>query len=88
MLLSLLFKKLQENLKGVENDENSRSHNINKCLRRQGIPEDPYRTKGENFDPINNEVNDLLESIGANAHVKGKKGWENFKKVEKSQERY
>ena len=73
MLLSLLFKKLQENLKGVKNYENSRSHNINKCIRRQGIPEDPYRTKEENFDPINNEVNNLLESIGVNAHVKGKK---------------
>ena len=37
--------------KGVKIDENSKSHNINKCVRIQGIPEDPNKTKGENFVP-------------------------------------
>ena len=55
--------------KGVKTDVNSKSHNINKCIRIQGIPEDPNKTKGENLVPTNNEVNDLLNSIGANAHV-------------------
>ena len=55
--------------KGVKTDENSKSHNINKCIRIQGIPEDPNKTKGENLVPTNDEVNDLLNSIGANAHV-------------------
>ena len=51
--------------KGVKTDEDSKSHNINKCIRIQGIPEDPNETKGENFVPTNDEVNDLLNSIGA-----------------------
>ena len=55
--------------KGVKTDENSKSHNINKCIRIQGIPEDPNKKKGENLVPTNHEVNDLLNSIGANAHV-------------------
>ena len=55
--------------KGVKPDENSKSHNINKCIRIQGIPENPNKTKGENLVPSNDEVNDLLNSIGANAHV-------------------
>ena len=55
--------------KGVKTDENSKGHNINKCIRIQGIPEDPNKTKGENLVPTNDEVNDLLNSIGANAHV-------------------
>ena len=56
--------------KGVKNDENSKNHIIDKCIRIQGIPEDPNKTKGENLFPTNDEVNDLLCSIGANAHVK------------------
>ena len=55
--------------KGVKTDVNSKSHNINKCIRIQGIPEDPNKTKGENLVPANDEVNDLLNSIGAIAHV-------------------
>ena len=55
--------------KGIKTDENSKSNNINKCIRTQGIPEDPNKTKGENLVPTNDEVNDLLNSIGANAHV-------------------
>ena len=55
--------------KGVKTDENSKSHNINKCIRIQGIPEDPNKAKAENFVPTNDEVNDMLNSIGANAHV-------------------
>ena len=55
--------------KGVKTDENSNSHNINKCIRIQGIPEDPNKTKGEILVPTNDEVNDLLNSIGADAHV-------------------
>ena len=53
--------------KGVKTDENSKSHDINKCIRIQGIPEDPNKTKRENFVPTNDEVDDLLK---ANAHVK------------------
>ena len=34
-------------IKGDKIDENSKSHNINKCIRIQGIPEDPNITKGE-----------------------------------------
>ena len=55
--------------KGVKTDENSKSHNINKCIRIPLIPEDPNKTKRDNLVPTNNEVNDLLNSIGANAHV-------------------
>ena len=55
--------------KGVKTDENSKSHNINKCIRIQGLPEDPNKSKGDNLVPKNDEVNDLLNSIGANAHV-------------------
>ena len=33
--------------KGVKTDENSKSHNMNNCIRIQGIPEDPNKTKGE-----------------------------------------
>ena len=36
-----------EKLKGVKTDENSKSHNINKSIRLQGIPVDPNKTKGE-----------------------------------------
>ena len=32
--------------KGVKTDENSKSHNINKCVTIQGILEDPNKTKG------------------------------------------
>ena len=56
-------------LKGVKTDENLKSRNINKCIRIQGLPEDPNQTKRENFFPTNDEVNELLNSIGANAHV-------------------
>ena len=55
--------------KGVKTDENSKSHNINKCIRIQEIPEDPKETKGENLVSTNDEVIDLLNLIGANAHV-------------------
>ena len=55
--------------KGVKTDKNSKSHNINKCIRIQGIPEDPNKTKGESLVPTNDEVNDLLNSMGSNAHV-------------------
>ena len=55
--------------KGVKTDENSKRHNINKCIRIQGIPEDPNKTTGESLVPTNDEVKDLLNSIGANAHV-------------------
>ena len=57
------------NPKGVKADENSKSHNINKFIRIRGIPEDPNKTKGENLVPTYDEVNDLLNSIGANAHI-------------------
>ena len=55
--------------KRVQNDENSKCHNTNKCIRIQGIPEDLNNTKGENLVPTIGEVNDLLDSIVANAHV-------------------
>ena len=55
--------------KGVKTDENSKSHDINKCIKIQRIPEDPNKTKRENLVPTNDEVNDLLNSICANAHV-------------------
>ena len=58
-----------EKPRGVKTDENSKSHNINKCVRIKGIPEDPNKTKGEIFVPTNDEVSDLLNSICANAHV-------------------
>ena len=58
-----------EKPKGFKTDENSKRHNINKCIRIQGIPEDPNKTKRENLVPTNDEVNDLLNSIGANANV-------------------
>ena len=58
-----------EKPRGVKTNENSKSHNINKCIKIKGIPEDLIKTKGENFVPTNDEVNDLLNSIGANAHV-------------------
>ena len=54
---------------GVKTDENSKSHNIKKCIRIQGLPEDSNETKEENLVPTNDEVNDLLNSIGANAHI-------------------
>ena len=78
MLLSLLLKLLKK-LKGVKNDENSKSHNINKCIRIQGIPEDPNKTKGENLVATNDEVNDLPYWIGANARHGNAKTWENSK---------
>ena len=54
---------------GVKTDENSKSHNIKKCIRIQGIPDDPNKTNEENLVPTNDEVNDLLNSTGANAHI-------------------
>ena len=67
---------------GVKTDENSKSHNINKCIRIHGI------TKGENVVPSNNEVNDLLNSIGANANVMEIQRPRKFRMIEKSQGRY
>ena len=49
--------------KEVKTDENSKSHNINECIRIQGIPEDPNKTKGENLVSTKDEFNDLLNSI-------------------------
>ena len=37
--------------KGVKIDENSKKHNINKCIKIQGIPEDPNKTKEEKSCP-------------------------------------
>ena len=58
---------LQENLNELRN-ENAKSHNISKCIRMQGTPEDPKKTNGETLVPTNNEVNNLLDSIGANVN--------------------
>ena len=39
-------------------------HNIRKNIRIQGVPEDPNKSKAENFVPTTNEVNDVLSRIG------------------------
>ena len=57
------------NLKTDKIDENRKSHDINKSIRIEGIPEDPNKTKKENVFPKNYEVNNLLSPIGVNAHV-------------------
>ena len=54
---------------GVKNDVNLKNRNMNECIGKRGLPEDPNKMKGENFVPTNDEVNDLLDSIVANEHV-------------------
>ena len=52
---------------------------ISKTIRIQGIPEHPNKTKCENLLPTNDEVNNLLNSIDANAHVSVKQRLEKFR---------
>ena len=63
--------------KRVKTDENSKSYNINKCIRIQGI------TERENLVQTNNELNNLLKPIGANANVTGIQRLRKFRMIEK-----
>ena len=73
--------------KGVKNNENSKSHSIKKCIRMKGIPEDPNKSKEENLVPTNDEANDLLNSMCANAHVRVIQRPGKFRNDRKNQER-
>ena len=51
-------------------DENMKTHLINKSLGKiQGIPDNPNKTKGENLVQTIDEINGLLNTKSANAHV-------------------
>ena len=44
-------------------------HNIRKSIRIQGVPEDPDKSKAENFVTNTNEVNDVLNRIGVTNQI-------------------
>ena len=44
-------------------------HNIRKSIRAQGVPEEPDKSKAEDFKPTTNEVNDVLNRIGVTTQI-------------------
>ena len=49
--------------------QNRTNHNINQCIRIQGIAEDPQKSKAENLVPTNEEVKKILEIVDVQPNI-------------------
>ena len=49
--------------------QNRTNHNINQCIRIQGIAEDPQKSKAENLVPTNEEVKKILEIVDEQPNI-------------------
>ena len=45
------------------------NHNISQKLRTQAVPEDPSKSKGENFLPTNGKMNGILDTMGCKRSI-------------------